>query len=109
MYSRHVPFIVLTDIARRIQGECAICQQLTDSLLFAQTAKPSLNCGPQQGCARNVNMCVLILKPVVTLCTTNLNIKKFYILPTEYLYVLYVTQKKKPKLSLYSPQSVAIL
>jgi hypothetical protein len=45
----HVPFIALTDIARRIQGECASCQQLTYSLLLVQTAKPSLNCGPQQG------------------------------------------------------------
>jgi hypothetical protein len=34
-------------------------------------------------------------------CAISLNVKKFYILPTEYLYVLYVSQKKM-KYSLYS-------
>jgi hypothetical protein len=32
----------------------------------------------------------------VTICTTSLNTKKFYILTTEYLYLLYVSQEKKP-------------
>ena len=31
----------------------------------------------------------------VTICTTNLNTQKFYILPTQYLYLLYVSQEKK--------------
>ena len=29
-----------------------------------------------------------------TVCTTSLNIQKFYLLPTEYLYPLYVSQEK---------------
>jgi hypothetical protein len=65
---------------------------------------PALNFGPHQGRARNAHLCVHLLQSLsVTLCATSLNIKKFYILPTEYLYVLYVSQKKTLKLSLYNP------
>jgi hypothetical protein len=31
---------------------------------------------------------------ICTICTTNLKVQKFYILPTEYLSVFYVSQKK---------------
>jgi len=46
---------------------------------------------------------------VVTICTTSLNIKKFYILPTEYLYLLYMSQKKTSKFSLYNHQRPAFI
>ena len=39
---------------------------------------------------------------VISLCTASLNVQKFYILPTEYLYVLCASQGEKMKFSLYS-------
>ena len=40
----------------------------------------------------------------VTVCTTSLNIQKFYILPTEYFYVFVRDSGKTSKVSLYNRQ-----
>jgi len=44
-----------------------------------------------------------------TVSTTSLNIKIFYILPTQYLYLLYLSRKKTSKFSLPDPQRPAFI
>ena len=45
-----------------------------------------------------------------SVCTTSLKVKKFYILPTEYLFVLYVlVSQKKTKFVLYSTQRLVFI
>ena len=44
-------------------------------------------------CTTSLVVTVCTTSLAVTVCTTSLNIKKFYILPTQYLYLLYMSRE----------------
>ena len=50
-----------------------------------------------------------LLNPSGYCITTSLNTQKFYILLMEYLYLLYVSQERTSKFSLYNPQRLAFI